>query len=164
MVSVGPRRHAAQVEYGRLLLPELHVVEPSPSSTRLVAQTAVSVLVQAAGVQTIEAILSIHTPGVPEVRMTRETPARTECDVVHISPSGITFSGIVKLQPEARDSHRVCAGAFVHSQGRPRCGAGSARSLPLTPVSPQRSRTQQRFPRLTLRLPRSRGERTPPGR
>src|SRR5918995_4596485 len=27
MVSVGPRRHAAEVEYGRLLLPELHVVE-----------------------------------------------------------------------------------------------------------------------------------------
>jgi hypothetical protein len=87
----------------------------SPSSTRLVAQTAVGALVQAASVQTIEAVLSIHTPGVPEVRMTRETPARTECDSLHVSPSGITFSRKVKLQPEARDSHRVCAGALVHS-------------------------------------------------
>ena len=87
----------------------------SPSSTRLVAQTAVSALLQAAGVETIEAVLSIHTPGVPEVRMTRETPARAECDSLHVSPSGITFSRKVKLQPEARDSHRVCAGAFVHS-------------------------------------------------
>ena len=40
----------------------------------------------------------------------------------------------------------------TEAQGRPRCGAGSARSLPLTPVSPQRSRTQQRYPRLTLRV------------
>src|ERR671910_744562 len=110
MVSVGPRRHAAQDEYGRLLLPELHVVEPSPSSTRLVAQTAVGARVQAAGVETIEPVLSLYTPGVPEVRMTRESPARAECDVVHVSPSGLTFSGIVELQPEARDSHRVCQG------------------------------------------------------
>jgi hypothetical protein len=86
-----------------------------PSSTRLVAQTAIGALVQAASVETIEAVLSIHTPGVPEVRMTRETPARAECDCIHVSPSGLTFSRIVELQPEARDSHRVCAGAFVHS-------------------------------------------------
>jgi hypothetical protein len=87
----------------------------SPSLTRLVAQTAVGALVQAAGVETIEPVLSRHTPGVPEVRMTGETPARAECDLIHVSPSGLTFSRIVKLQPNARDSHRVCAGAFVHS-------------------------------------------------
>ena len=87
----------------------------SPSSTRLVAQTAVGALVQAASVEIIEPILPRHTPGVPEVCMTRETPTRAECDLVHFGPSGITFSRKVKLQPEARDSHRVCAGAFVHS-------------------------------------------------
>src|ERR687898_3225858 len=102
MVSVGPRRHAAQVEYGRLLLPELHVVEPSPSSTRLVAQTAVGARVQATSVEIIEAVLSIHPPGVQEVRMTRETPACAECDGLHVSPSRITFSRIVELQPDAR--------------------------------------------------------------
>ena len=53
----------------------------SPSSTRLIAQTAVGALIQAASVQIIEAVLSIHTPGVPEVSMTRETPARAECEV-----------------------------------------------------------------------------------
>ena len=87
----------------------------TPSLTRLVAQTAVGALVQAAGVETIEPVLSRHTPGVPEVRMARETSARAECDGLHVSPSGLTFSGIVELQPEARDSHRMCAGAFVHS-------------------------------------------------
>jgi hypothetical protein len=87
----------------------------SPSSTRLIAQTAVGALIQAASVEIIEAVRSLHTPGVPEVRMTRETPARAECDFIHVSPSGITFSRKAKLQAEARDSHRVCAGAFVHS-------------------------------------------------
>ena len=80
-----------------------------------VADEEVLVRVQAAGVETIEPVLSIHTPGVPEVRMTRETPARAECDRLHVSPSGITFSRKVKLQPEACDSHGVCGGAFVYS-------------------------------------------------
>jgi hypothetical protein len=47
--------------------------------------------------------------------MTRVTSARAECDVVHVSLSGLTFSGIIKLQPDARYSHRVCAGAYAYS-------------------------------------------------
>ena len=93
----------------------LYVTGAPPSSTRLVAQAAIGALVQTASVETIEPVLSLHTPGVPEVSMTRESPARAECHFVHVSPSGLTFSGIVELQPEARDSHRMCAGAFVHS-------------------------------------------------
>ena len=51
-----------------------------PSSTRLVAQTAIGALVQAASVETIEAVLSIHTPGVPEVRMAREGAEQADQD------------------------------------------------------------------------------------
>jgi hypothetical protein len=52
----------------------------APGLTRLVAQTAVGALVQAPGVETIEPVLSRHTPSVPEVRMTGETPKNKMAD------------------------------------------------------------------------------------
>ena len=75
-VSVGPRRHAAQVEYGGLLLPELHILEPereTPGVERHLIDHA-PVLAQA-GVDRLKKYVQVRWHELPGVGIGPELPA-----------------------------------------------------------------------------------------
>src|SRR5215217_8071209 len=86
MVSVGPHRHAAQVEYGTLLLPELHVVElerETPGVGRHLVDH--SPVLAYAGVYRLKEDVQVRRHVLPGVDIGPELPARAVLqDHVHL--------------------------------------------------------------------------------
>src|SRR5918995_4526992 len=86
MVSVGPHRHAAEVEYGRLLLPELHVVElerKTPGVGRHLVDHAP--VLTYAGVDRLNKYVEVHRHVLPGIDIGPELPARAVLqDHVHL--------------------------------------------------------------------------------
>src|ERR671910_243324 len=141
MVSVGPRRHAAQVEYGRLLLPELHVVElerETPSVGRHLVDHAP--VLAYAGVDWLKKYVEVCRHELPGVDIGPEFPAPAVLqDHVHLRVERHLLVAVVREGEVDHHESTALLGPVVAPELGVRTGAGSLRSRGL--------RLDYRFPR-----------------
>src|SRR5918994_7003743 len=98
MVSVGPHRYAAEIEYGRFVLPELHVVEPereTPGVRRHLVDHAP--VLTYTGVDRLKEDVQVRRHVLPGIDIGPEFPARAVLqDHVHLRVERHLLGAVVR--------------------------------------------------------------------